>query len=306
MLYRKNGEKLEFVDEIEFKLEKDLQNLIQYNIGEIFGLKFIATEFPIENFRMDTVAYKPESNAFVIIEYKRGKNESLVDQGYAYLQVLLKRKADFVLCYNESQNAAKRISDFDWSQTRIIFISPRFTDYQKNAATFEDMPFELYEITKYDNDMIFVDAIGKTTVKIGQMNSSATQSKMPESVKVVNKEIEIYTEDMHLAKATDSIKELYFKFKTAVTEWTGVKTVINKHYISFAVKSLFVGIIIQNKALKLIINLKKGELSDPQNLTDDLSNKGHWASGDYQISIDSDDNLEYVLSLVKQSYKKQK
>ena len=54
------------------------------------------------------------------------------------------------------------------------------------------------------------------------------------------------------------------------------------------------------------INLRKGELNDPQGLARDISVTGHHGNGDYQIQISTDDDLEYVLSLIKQAYKKQK
>ena len=60
----------------------------------------------------------------------------------------------------------------------------------------------------------------------------------------------------------------------------------------------------QKKALKLWINLKTGELDDPKHLTKDVSHIGHWGNGDYEIQVKDDENLEYIASLIKQSYKK--
>jgi hypothetical protein len=42
-----------------------------------------------------------ESGAFVIIEYKKDRNFSVVDQGVAYLNLMPNNKADFILEYNE-------------------------------------------------------------------------------------------------------------------------------------------------------------------------------------------------------------
>ena len=146
MLFQFNNNILKNVDEVSFKLEKDIQDVVEKNLEQLFSLDFVATEFPIENYRFDTVAFNKDSMSFVIIEYKRGKNESLVDQGYAYLYTLLNRKADFVLLYNDRFSKSCNIKDFDWSQSRIVFVSPQFTDYQKNATSFSKMAFELYEI----------------------------------------------------------------------------------------------------------------------------------------------------------------
>jgi len=62
----------------------------------------------------------------------------------------------------------------------------------------------------------------------------------------------------------------------------------------------------QKKAIKLWLNLAKGELDDPKKLTRDVSATGHWGNGDYELQINSDDELEYIMSLIKQSYKKNK
>ena len=62
------------------------------------------SEFTLHNFRIDTLAFDEESKSFVIIEYKKDKSFSVVDQGYAYLSLMLNNKADFILEYNESLN----------------------------------------------------------------------------------------------------------------------------------------------------------------------------------------------------------
>ena len=41
---------------------------------EVFNLKFVASEFQLDNLRIDTLAFNEETNSFVIIEYKKSKN----------------------------------------------------------------------------------------------------------------------------------------------------------------------------------------------------------------------------------------
>ena len=122
----KNNEKLK---EKDFINEKELQTYFEEHLKEILGLVFVATEFVVGSFRLDTVAFDEETKSFKIIEYKNVKNHSLVDQGYTYLKLLLERKADFVLQYNLKLNNHININDVDWSQSRIIFVSPVFTSY---------------------------------------------------------------------------------------------------------------------------------------------------------------------------------
>lgn len=100
----KIAKKLEVIKEKPFILEKEIQSLTEENLPAVLGLKFVKSEFAINKFRIDTLAFDSESKAFVIIEYKRDKNFSVIDQGYAYLSLMLNNKADFILEYNESQN----------------------------------------------------------------------------------------------------------------------------------------------------------------------------------------------------------
>jgi predicted transport protein len=53
--------------------------------------------------------------------------------------------------------------------------------------------------------------------------------------------------------------------------------------------------------MKIWINLDKGKLDDPKQLARDVSDVGHWGNGDYELQIKDDENLEYILSLIKQA-----
>lgn len=122
-----NNDNLEQIKELPFKLEKEIQDLTEKNIKTIFGLEFVRSEFGLNNFRIDTLAFDKDSASFVIIEYKRDKNFSVIDQGYAYLSLMLNNKADFILEYNENNKDTLKRDDIDWSQSRVLFISPSFT-----------------------------------------------------------------------------------------------------------------------------------------------------------------------------------
>src|ERR1035437_363687 len=135
---------LEHIKETSFKLEREIQQLTEQNLQSLLRLNLIRSEFSLNNFRIDTLAFDPEFKSFVIIEFKRDKAFSVIDQGYAYLSLMLNNKADFILEYNESQNQSLKRTDIDWSQSKVIFISPFFTTYQREAINFKDLPIELW------------------------------------------------------------------------------------------------------------------------------------------------------------------
>ncbi len=301
MLFQiKNGSAKQ-VKEKDFKLEKDIQSFVESNMNELLNLEFITTEFAINNFRIDSLAYDKESNAFMIIEYKRGRNESLIDQGYTYLNILFDRKADFILKYNEVKNNNLRINDIDWEQSRVIFISPKFTDYQIKANDFKNNPIELVQIKKYENDMVELDTIKKnSSIKL------ETRTDSDDAISNVTKQIKVYTEEDHLDKATEDMKELYFKIKEMILEWDNIKVEPKKLYIAFKGRTNIADIRFKNNGIKIYINLKKEELDDPKKIMKDISNVGRWGNGDYEIVISDSEQLEYIMSLIKQSWKKNK
>lgn len=300
--YRITSGKLEPIKENPFKLEREIQTLTEMNLKLIFGLDFVKSEFALHNFRIDTLAFDPNASAFVIIEYKRDRNFSVIDQGYAYLSLMLNHKADFILEYNDSGKEILKRTDVDWSQSRVIFVSPSFTTYQREAINFKDLPIELWEVKRYGNETVNYSQIQSSTAQ----ESVKTISRDDEVVASVNKEIKVYTEKEHLAVASTEILELYETFKNAIINLDGVEIKPNKKYIAFVSGSNIADIHIQKKALKMWINLSKGELDDPKGLARDVSAIGHWGNGAYELQIQNDENLEYILSLIKQSYKRNK
>lgn len=300
-IYSEKNGKLFFIEEIDFKLEKDIQRVCEDNLNQLFGLEIVKSQFTFQNFRIDTLAFDPKSKSFVVIEYKKDKNFSVIDQGYAYLSLLLNNKADFILEYNENRKTSLKRDDIDWSQTKVIFISPSFTQYQIQSINFKDLPIELWEIKKYANKIIsFVQIL-----PLGATESIKTISKGSKTIESVSKEVKVYTEDEHLAEKPDEIRELYDKFKASLlTIGNDIKIKPTKWYIGFLSKSNFVDIHIQKEALKIWLNLKLGELDDPKKLARDVSNTGHWGNGDYELQVIDDKDIEYIISLAKQSYSK--
>ncbi|MDE7222089.1 MAG: hypothetical protein K2N40_02375, partial [Ureaplasma sp.] len=57
MIYTNNNGKLKPVKQIDFKLEKELQNLVEKNMETLFGIVFLTTEYVMTKFRFDSVAY---------------------------------------------------------------------------------------------------------------------------------------------------------------------------------------------------------------------------------------------------------
>lgn len=300
-LFKLNRKQIEPIKELPFKYEKEIKEIVEENLSKLLGLKYVRSEFQIGSLRIDTLTYDSESKSFVIIEYKKNRNFSVVDQGMSYLGLMLNNKADFILEYNERCDSSLRRDDVDWSQSRVLFISPSFTTFQIESINFKDLPIELWEVHRYSNNTVSFfqhkPASANATIK--------SVSKKSKVVDDISREVKKYTEDDHLNVVSLDIKELYYRYRELVLSISpDISLKPMKKYIAFRAKSNITDVVLQKKSLKIFLNLAKGKLDDPKNLAQDVSEIGHWGNGDYQIQINNDENIEYIISLVRQSYKK--
>ncbi len=298
-LYTNKNKTLSSIKEKPFKLEKEIQDIFESNLHTIMGLELVKSEFRIKNKRIDTLAYDSQNNAFIIIEYKRKKNISVVDQGFAYLSLMLENKADFIVEYNESLKRQLKRDEVDWSQVRVVFVSTSFTENQKIASNFKDIAIALWEIKQFENDTLSINQVKKTESAESIQPFTLTNKEL----QAVQSEIKVYTEEDHLAKPNDDIKELYELFKDRILGLVdNIEVIPRKMYIAFRANNKnFIYIKLQKNNIIIWINAKWGEINDPKQLTLDVSNKGQHGHGDYRINMKDDNQLEYILSLIKET-----
>lgn len=184
---------LQRIKEKPFRVERDLQNVIEQNLDAAFNLKFIASEFaPNGTLRIDTVAFDEENRSFVLIEYKRGSSDPLIDQGFAYLSVLLNNRAEFILKAHDVMPKMKR-EDVNWEASRVLFVAASFTAHQREALGIQDLPFEFWEVKQYEGNLLSLEQL-KSTQKGAKLAQIAPAS---ETVQKVSREVKTYTVDDH-------------------------------------------------------------------------------------------------------------
>jgi hypothetical protein len=312
-LYNIKGKSLEQIKRTPFKLEREIQSLVESNVNELFDLEFVSTEFTIGDFRIDSLCYDNENNCFVIIEYKKGNSYSVVDQGYSYLSIMLNNKAEFILEYNEAKNKQLKRDDVDWSQSRVVFISQSFNNYQKNSVNFKDIPFELWEIKRYSNN----------TISLVQHNSDSKESINKVSVgknKVienVSKQVKVLSDEdtINGKKVSNNTKELYYQLKERFLEWEDVNANSKTHYVSFKRgKKAFIYLNFRKEYIRVeILSFLKTTWNDskpiePKNkfILDDPKKMFEIWENDYKAlysyDIKDDKDLDYFLLMVKQKY----
>ena len=196
----------------DFDYEKQIQKLIENNLSSVFpSLEFITTEYRIDNLRPDSIAFDTETKAFVIIEYKNVKHRGVLDQGMSYYQLLQEKKENFILLYQKIKGKLVSVDDVNWDETRIIFISPIFDEHQRRANLSSSLPIELYEIKKYENDIITLNRLESGSQLPLSKNGSKPERKM--SITLDEYDIDDYMNGKYGMKTTPppEFKKLYKK-----------------------------------------------------------------------------------------------
>ena len=116
----------------------------------------------------------------------------------------------------------------------------------------------------------------------------------------------VYTIEDHPHLLTSAMQPVYEAFRKAVLGLDPCVTeTFNKLYVAYKAETNFVDLIPQAKKLKLTINMKFPEVSDPKEICRDITGKGRWGNGDVRIILSSVEELPYVIGIVRQSLEKQ-
>lgn len=300
-LYKYTPNAFSEIKEKPFQLEREIQRMFEANLPRLMKLEMIKSEFTVRNYRIDTLAFDPHARAFVIIEYKKEKNVSVVDQGVTYLNLMLQNQADFILEYNETKSGNLKRNQVNWSRTKVVFVSQGFTRYQREAVNFKDLPIELWEVKRYENDSVSITSIRKSPASA----SIKTVMQGNREFKEVTGRSKEYPEESLLKGKPDEVVELYESYKNAILNLdTHMEVRPRKGYVSFKKANNSVCAIgIQRSGIKIIVNVARGHLDDSKQLTRDISSLGHFGTGDYEIKVSDTECLEDIMDLVRQAVK---
>jgi len=218
------------------------------------------------------------------------------------LQLQTRFKIWFDTLYKIIGNSEKELRIFPFSVKKMLF---------DNDPTCQICKQQILDIDDAEADHVIpYSKGGKTDINNVQLahrycNRSKSDKNISDNEIITKTEANvIYTEEMKLAAANEKVKELYFRLKDAILNLdSDISVKCTKYYIAFVSDNTNIADVhIQNKALKIWINLRKGQLEDPKKIARDVSQIGHWGNGDYEISLKTEENFGYVMGLIKKSY----
>lgn len=290
-IFKTQGKKLQKLSSLPIAKEKELQSLVEENLLEVLDMHFLATEYTTTfGGRIDTLAVD-SSGAPVIIEYKRNKNDNVINQGLSYLRWLQAQKVEFfemLLIKRLGQKVADSIK-IDWKNPRVVCIAESYSKFDIDTVEVVPMRIELFKYRFYEEGIFSLEQLGVRE----QKSESSNIGPLPKI------QSDTSLEDL-LKKAAPSIKDLFGELRSRVLELD--ETIIEKVtslYVAFRVSKNFAEVHIGKNQLK--IHLRPIDYVDPDGSVDKIPEGYNWTM-DRRVYLKSEGELDYVLALIEQSY----
>jgi predicted transport protein len=283
-------------------IEKTLKTLIENHLEVFLGVRFLASEHSTgktHGGRIDTLGLD-ENGSPVIIEYKRALNENVINQGLFYLDWLMDHKGEFELLVLKKlgKEAAEAI---EWSVPRLLCIASDFTKYDEHAVQQINRNIELIRYRRYGGELLLFELVNATTAQVQTEISTAVSTNGSKQKSIVNYK----TATELLEQASPNLRDRFEALKaflTALGDDVQLKTL--KYYFAFRRIKNFACVEVHPQSMRLLLYVKvdPSTIQLEKGFTRDVHSIGHYGTGDLEIIIQSDEDLERAKPFVLKSY----
>lgn len=285
-------------------LEKTLQSLIEGQMETFLGVRFLASEYATgktHRGRIDSLGLD-ENGCPVIVEYKRHSTENVINQGLFYLDWLLDHQAEFRWLVMEKfgKETAQHI---EWKGTRLLCIASDFTRYDQHAVQQIPRNIELIRYKLFGDDLLLLELVNAQSVV------DATAAKpTPVDAPAIEQEVpKPQGKDKSLAEqlvlAAPEIRALYEQTASLLMALgDDVQQKSLKLYTAFRRLKNFACVIVYPNRLLITLKLDPGTVTFEEGFSRDVSQVGHWGTGDVELCLFGPLDLQRAQALLERSY----
>jgi predicted transport protein len=287
-------------------VEKQLQNLIESQMATFLSITFLASEYSTgktHRGRIDSLGID-ENHCPVIIEYKRHTNENVINQGLYYLDWLLDHRAEFKWLVMEKlgKDVAEKI---EWQGTRLLCIAGDFTKYDSHAVSQIRRNIELIRYKLFEPDLLLLELVN--AVSAGEQRATATEEEVnPISTKVDKGRKPDKTFAEQLAASSPELAGLYEQVTSYILSLgDDIQQKELKLYTAFRRLRNFACALLMpvtDPRICLILKLDPATVEQQEGFVRDVSNIGHWGTGDVEVMIRDVASFERAKPLIERSY----
>lgn len=290
-------------------LEKPLQTLIEANLDTLLGIRFLATEYSTGKThagRIDSLGLD-ENNCPVILEYKRSVGENVINQGLFYLDWLMDHQAEFKLLVMD-QLGKPAADAIDWTAPRLVCIAADFTKYDGHAVQQINRNIELIRYRRFGDELLLLELANAASANTGK--ASSTKLAKPAKAAVPTTEPAITRGAGTDRTYADWLRLLPPHLSELVASLEGhilslgddVQRKELKLYAAFKRLKNFATLVPQKNRLLLYLHLDPTKVVPMPVNGLDVSQKGHWGTGDLELSLSSQADLDAAKPLILVAY----
>jgi predicted transport protein len=294
-------------------IEKHLQSLIEGQMEVFLGVRFLASEYATgktHRGRIDSLGID-ENDCPVIVEYKRDSKENVMNQGLFYLDWLLDHRAEFRWLVMErlGKDVADRI---EWSGTRLLCIAAEFTRYDIHAVQQIPRNIELIRYKLFGDDLLLLELVNNQNVDNtgaakGAVGTSllapiTDESKAAQSVKTkaAYKDKSWQEQYEQAPSALQEVFDAVRSFMPLLGDDVQEKSV--RLWLAFRRLKNFACLMINPMRVTLTLKLAPATVAMETDFSRDVSQVGHWGTGDVEICLRTLADLEKARPLLERCY----
>lgn len=288
----KVGQKVEELKSSAVELEKKLQTLIEKNMEKFFNIRFLTSEYVIPEGRMDSLGID-ENDAPVIFEYKRSKDENVMNQGLFYLAWLADHKEAFVLLAQEKLHKRITREDIAWDGARVICVAHDFTKFDQGAIKQMNANISLYRYRMFGSELLYLERVDENDVTSSRKGSRVNVRAGGRQVSFVDK----------LASVPRPMFDLYTDIENYIMSFGDDITAAQlKYYKAFRKSVNFACAEIYRDQLILHLKLDPKKFQFEKGFSRDMTNIGHYGTGNVQLCLRSAADFEKAKRFLRQAY----
>lgn len=288
-------------------LERPLQTLIEANLEALLGIRFLATEYSTGKThagRIDSLGMD-ENNCPVILEYKRSVGENVINQGLFYLDWLMDHQAEFKLLVMD-QLGKPAADAIDWGAPRLVCIAADFTKYDGHAVQQINRNIELIRYRRFGEDLLLLELANATSANAGRA-ATAKAAKTPKAQRTEAVAAKPGKGDRSFADwlplLPPHLSELLASLDGHVLSLgDDVQRKELKLYAAFKRLKNFATVVPQKNRLLLYLHIDPAQVVPLPANGRDVSGQGHWGTGDLELALVSQTDLDAAKPLIHMAY----
>ncbi|MGW1194534.1 DUF5655 domain-containing protein [Streptomyces sp. NPDC002536] len=269
--------------------EAEVQALVEGNLEAMLGVRFLASEFstgPVHGGRIDTLGMD-ENGAPVVIEFKRATDAGVINQGLFYLSWLVDHKAEYGHLVRDRLGAAAAAQVL-WSAPRLICVAGNFTRYDMHAIREHRRSIDLVRYRFFGEDHFGLETVASVAAQTAVPRARRAGEAAAPGARVATGVVqELFAEvDQVLLGLGDDITKVQRKTYRAYQRLRNFACVCPP----------------QRDKLLVYLKVNPKEVDLVPGFTRDVTGLGHHGTGDLEVQLRTDRDLERAQDLFRLSY----